>query len=69
MYIRPAELYINPGEQASFFDMMARARQRKEIMIGYKNHRDEAGIINPPNKNELITWTAAHSFIVLSFEE
>lgn len=69
MYIRPAELYINPGEQATFFDMMARARQRKEIMIGYKSNRDEAAFINPPNKNEVITWTSSHSFIVLSFVE
>jgi hypothetical protein len=69
MYIRPAELYLFDQEELCFYEVMVRARQRNEVVIGYRLATMDHAIINPPNKNVRIAWTILDIFIVLSEEE
>ncbi|GJP33750.1 hypothetical protein CLOM_g18267 [Closterium sp. NIES-68] len=69
MYIRPAELYLTDGEELSFFEVVVRARQRMEIIIGYRLFTEDEAILNPPDKAERRAWSIQDTFIVLSFNE
>ncbi|CAI5523098.1 unnamed protein product [Closterium sp. Naga37s-1] len=69
MYIRPAELYLTDGEELSFFEVVVRARQRMEIIIGYRLFTEDEAVLNPPDKAERRTWSIQDTFIVLSFNE
>ncbi|CAI5968177.1 unnamed protein product, partial [Closterium sp. NIES-65] len=69
MYIRPAELYLTDGEELSFFEVAVRARQRMEIIIGYRLFTEDEAVLNPPDKAERRTWSIQDTFIVLSFNE
>ncbi|XP_074578183.1 putative ion channel POLLUX isoform X2 [Curcuma longa] len=66
MCIRPAEYYLYEQEELSFYDIMVRARQRKEIVIGYRLASTDQAIINPENKSEIRTWSLDDVFIVIS---
>jgi len=60
-YIRPACRFANDGEELSFWDVALRARQLREVTVGYKPQnmtmKDAAHlIINPPNKKEKRKW-------------
>ncbi|XP_042412058.1 probable ion channel POLLUX isoform X2 [Zingiber officinale] len=66
MCIRPAEYYLYEQEELSFYDIMVRARQRKEIVIGYRLTSTDHAIINPENKSEVRTWSLDDVFIVIS---
>ncbi|KHF98770.1 Ion channel CASTOR [Gossypium arboreum] len=52
LHIRLAELYLHEGEEMSFYEIILRARQKREIVIGYRLENAERAVINPPNKNE-----------------
>ncbi|KAM7510637.1 hypothetical protein LguiB_009512 [Lonicera macranthoides] len=52
MHIRQAELYLIEGEELSFYEVLLRARQRREIVIGYRLANTKKVVINPPAKNE-----------------
>ncbi|XP_024364493.1 probable ion channel CASTOR [Physcomitrium patens] len=66
MFIRPAELYLNEdAEELTFYDIMVRARLRKEIVIGYHRKFEEEPVINPANKAARKQWHWDDSFIVL----
>ncbi|KAG6550567.1 hypothetical protein Mapa_007936 [Marchantia paleacea] len=69
MYIRPGEMYLYDQEELSFYDIMARARQRQEIVIGYRLASQDRAIINPPNKLTVQKWSLEDVFIVLAQEE
>nr|ADV78046.1 DMI1 [Dumortiera hirsuta] len=69
MYIRPGEMYLYDQEELSFYDIMARARQRQEIVIGYRVASQDRAIINPPNKFAVQKWSSEDVFIVLAQEE
>ncbi|CAI5460535.1 unnamed protein product [Closterium sp. Yama58-4] len=69
MYIRPAELYLTDGEELSFFEVAVRARQRMEIIIGYRLFTEDEAVLNPPDKAEKRAWSIQDTFIVLSFNE
>ncbi|MCO5578117.1 hypothetical protein L7F22_031955 [Adiantum nelumboides] len=68
LYIRPAEFYLNDQEVLSFFEIMVRARQREEIVIGYRKASADQAVINPPDKNAPQQWTLQDVFVVLAFE-
>lgn len=65
-YIRPAEEYIRPGttlnslfkndfcadETLSFFELLARCRQRKEIAVGFKRRLERDVVVNPTGKHQ-----------------
>ncbi|MCO5575791.1 hypothetical protein L7F22_029596 [Adiantum nelumboides] len=69
LYIRPAEFYLHDQEVLSFFEIMVRARQREEIVIGYRQASADQAVINPPDKNAPQQWTLQDVFVVLAFEE
>ncbi|KAI5066987.1 hypothetical protein GOP47_0017515 [Adiantum capillus-veneris] len=69
LYIRPAEFYLYDQEVLSFFEIMIRARQREEIVIGYRKASADQAVINPPDKNAPQQWSLQDVFVVLAFEE
>ncbi|KAL5567346.1 hypothetical protein UlMin_030510 [Ulmus minor] len=69
MYIKPAEFYLFDQEELCFYDIMIRARQRQEIVIGYRLTNTECAIINPPDKSEPRKWSHDDVFVVIAFDE
>ncbi|KAG0553345.1 hypothetical protein M758_12G001800 [Ceratodon purpureus] len=66
MFMRPAENYLDEdAEELSFFDIMVRARQRREIVIGYHQVFKDNPAINPRDKAVKKKWSLDVSFIVL----
>ncbi|MCO5568791.1 hypothetical protein L7F22_022491 [Adiantum nelumboides] len=65
LHIRSAEYYLYDQEQLSFFQIMLRARQRSEIVVGYRRSSQDRAIINPPNKAKPQKWSTADVFIIL----
>ncbi|XP_015691300.2 probable ion channel CASTOR isoform X2 [Oryza brachyantha] len=67
--IRPSDLYLREEEELNFFEVMLRARQRKEIVIGYRLEDAERAIINPPDKVSRRRWSAKDVFVVITEKE
>ncbi|MQL76194.1 hypothetical protein Taro_008569, partial [Colocasia esculenta] len=63
LQIRPAELYLRDKEELNFHEIILRARQRKEIMIGYRLANEERAIINPPAKDVQRRWSSKDVFV------
>ncbi|CAO2196801.1 unnamed protein product [Urochloa humidicola] len=68
MCIRSAEFYLYEQEELSFFDIMVRAREREEIVIGYRLANTDQAIINPEHKSEIRKWSLDDVFVVISKE-
>lgn len=67
IYIRPASDYLQEdGEQLSFYQLMARARQSKEIVFAYKLAHAEKAVINPADKNVPRAWSFHDSLVTIS---
>ncbi|KAL6840246.1 hypothetical protein ACP4OV_030056 [Aristida adscensionis] len=66
MCIRSAEFYLYEQEELSFFDIMVRARERDEIVIGYRLANTDQAIINPEHKSEIRKWSLDDVFVVIS---
>ncbi|KAK4595447.1 hypothetical protein RGQ29_013774 [Quercus rubra] len=64
MHIRQADLYLCEGEELSFYEILLQARQRKEIVIGYRFANAERAVINPPAKSERRRWSLKDVFVV-----
>ncbi|XP_030536653.1 ion channel CASTOR-like [Rhodamnia argentea] len=69
MHIRPANLYLGEGEELTFYELLLRARLRREIMIGYRLANAEKAVINPPAKDERRTWSVKDVFLVIAEKE
>lgn len=69
MHIRQADLYLREGEELSFYEIVLRARQRREIVIGYRLGNTERAVINPPAKNTQRKWSIADVFVVIAEKE
>ncbi|CAI0416462.1 unnamed protein product, partial [Linum tenue] len=69
LQIREADLYLREGEELSFYEIMLRARQRKEIVIGYRLCNAERAVINPPAKAERRRWSVKDMFVVIAEKE
>ncbi|XP_019189180.1 PREDICTED: ion channel CASTOR-like isoform X1 [Ipomoea nil] len=71
MQIRGADLYIceAEGEELSFYEVLLRARQRREIVIGYRLANAEKAVINPPNKTAKQRWSVKDVFVVITEKE
>lgn len=69
MQIRPADLYLREEEEMNFYEIILRARQRREIVIGYRLADSERAIINPPNKSVRRKWSCKDVFVVISEKE
>ncbi|GMY32828.1 ion channel CASTOR-like isoform X2 [Fagus crenata] len=66
MHIRQADLYLREGEELSFYEILLRARQRREIVIGYRSPNAERAVINPPTKSERQRWSLKDVFVVIA---
>uniref|UniRef100_A0A2N9HN72 RCK N-terminal domain-containing protein n=1 Tax=Fagus sylvatica TaxID=28930 RepID=A0A2N9HN72_FAGSY len=66
MHIRQADLYLREGEELSFYEILLRARQRREIVIGYRSANAERAVINPPTKSERRRWSLKDVFVVIA---
>lgn len=69
LHIRQADLYLREGEELSFYEVLLRARQRREIVIGYRSANAERAVINPPAKNEQRKWSLGDVFVVIAEKE
>ncbi|XP_013699052.2 probable ion channel POLLUX isoform X1 [Brassica napus] len=64
--IRPAEFYIYDQEEVCFYDIMRRARQRQEIIIGYRLAGMDQAVINPSDKSKLRKWSLDDVYVVIA---
>ncbi|KAL6909537.1 hypothetical protein ACP4OV_001818 [Aristida adscensionis] len=69
MQIRSADLYLREEEELNFFEVILRARQRKEIVIGYRLEGAERAIINPTDKILRRKWSPKDVFVVIAEKE
>ncbi|XP_031382105.1 ion channel CASTOR-like isoform X1 [Punica granatum] len=69
LHIREADLYLHEGEELSFYEILLRARQRREIVIGYRLSNAEKAMINPPAKTEKRRWSLKDVFVVIAEKE
>ncbi|XP_020254797.1 probable ion channel CASTOR isoform X2 [Asparagus officinalis] len=69
LQIRPADIYLREEEELNFYEIILRARQRKEIVIGYRFENEEQAVINPPNKEVRRKWSAKDVFVVIAEKE
>lgn len=75
-YIRPIEKFVDLDENDTFtfWDVALKARQRREVAVGYKPEEmtyieAEDLIINPPNKSIPRKWTKGDKIISFSLED
>ncbi|KAJ4723766.1 Ion channel CASTOR [Melia azedarach] len=69
LQIRQADLYLREAEELSFLEVILRARQRREIIIGYRSANAERAVINPPSKSERRKWSLQDVFVVIAEKE
>ncbi|KAJ6291439.1 hypothetical protein OIU76_023500 [Salix suchowensis] len=69
LQIRQADLYLSEGEELSFYEVLLRARLRREIVIGYRAANAERAVINPPAKTERRRWSLKDAFVVIAEKE
>ncbi|CAA7021779.1 unnamed protein product [Microthlaspi erraticum] len=63
--IRPAEFYVYDQEEVCFYGMR-RARQRHEIIIGYRLEGMDQAVINSSDKSKLAKWSLDDVFVVIA---
>jgi voltage-gated potassium channel Kch len=72
IYLRPAEYYVNLGQPVNFFTVVAAARQRGELAIGYRlrSKAGEAGrsygVVVNPDKAQPVTFSEGDRLIVVA---
>ncbi len=75
IYLRPAELYLKPGAETSFYTVVAAAADRRETAIGYRlaaqswSRADGYGVHLNPHKSDPIRLGPGDSVIVLAEDE
>lgn len=69
MHIRQADIYLDEGEELSFFEVLLRGRQRREIVIGYRKANAEKAVMNPTDKLEKRKWSVKDVFVVIAEKE
>lgn len=69
MQIRGAKLYLREGEELSFYEVLLRGRQRREVVIGYRLVNTEKAMINPLGKTERRKWSTEDVFVVIAEKE
>jgi voltage-gated potassium channel Kch len=72
IYLKLASDYVHLGEPLNFSTVVAAARQRNEVALGYRlvRHDDDAtkayGVVVNPTKSELVTFAEGDRIIVLA---
>lgn len=69
MQIRGAGLYLSEGDELSFYEVLLRGRQRREVVIGYRLANTEKAMINPLGKTERRKWSTKDVFVVIAEKE
>eukprot|EP00873_Tetraselmis_striata_P002629 jgi/Tetstr1/422893/TSEL_013677.t1 len=69
LYVFTANRYLYPGETISFFELIARARERAEIVLGYKGYDMDRPMLNPPDKDKELLNLETTEYIVIMAEE
>ena len=55
------------GECLNFYEVMLRARERNEIVLGFRNSGMRAPVLNPKNKSErMLALGATTSFVTMA---
>ncbi|BDA49994.1 Ion channel DMI1 [Coccomyxa sp. Obi] len=66
LYVHPASRYLREGETKSFFEVMVRAREKEEILVGVKRRGHKSPELNPPHKDEpTLSLRSVTSFVVI----
>jgi hypothetical protein len=72
IYLKPAGDYVALGEALNFYTIVASARRRGEVAIGYRiarHARDAAadyGVVVNPDKSDLVTLAEDDRIIVVA---
>jgi hypothetical protein len=71
IYLRPAEWYVEPGEDVSWATVVAGASQRNETAIGLKSVRlaldgQKFGVVVNPPKSQTYTITPGDAVVVFA---
>jgi voltage-gated potassium channel Kch len=72
IYLKPADTYVALGEPVNFYTVVAAARQRSEVAIGYRQRAlsgqaDKAyGVVVNPDKSEKVAFAAGDRIIVIA---
>ncbi|KHN16373.1 Ion channel CASTOR [Glycine soja] len=64
-----AQIMNSHGEELNFYEIMLRARQRRETVIGYRLANAERAVINPPAKTDRQKWSLKDVFVVITEKE
>ncbi|CAL5222099.1 g4408 [Coccomyxa viridis] len=66
LYVHPASRYLRDGEVKSFFEVMVRAREKEEILVGLKLKGQKSPVLNPKGKAEqALSLKTVSSFVVI----
>jgi len=71
LHIKEIELYAHEGEALNWWELVARARLRAEIALGYIKQSESVyvlPVLNPPDKKQKITWHHWDKLVVFSEE-
>ncbi|KAH8078178.1 hypothetical protein JL720_9856 [Aureococcus anophagefferens] len=66
LYIRNIADYVEPGDDPSFFDVMALARARTRRRSPWAAPRARTAVLNPPDKHEPRQWHPDDRLVVLA---
>ncbi|RZC22649.1 Ion channel CASTOR [Glycine soja] len=69
LLIREIQIMNSHGEELNFYEIMLRARQRRETVIGYRLANAERAVINPPAKTDRQKWSLKDVFVVITEKE
>uniref|UniRef100_A0A7S2S8C3 RCK N-terminal domain-containing protein n=1 Tax=Mucochytrium quahogii TaxID=96639 RepID=A0A7S2S8C3_9STRA len=64
--VRSCLEYCLVGEELDFWTVMARARQKSEVAIGYKPSGSSEAVINPRDKGLIRIWQRGDAIVTLS---
>ena len=67
LYVHPVEKYLHAEEELSFYDVIRRARQKAEIVIGYQQRGSGRVVLNPADKaTRSLGRSTVEAFVVLA---
>lgn len=72
VYLKPASLYVKPGEPTSFYTIVDAARKRNQVAIGYRRMADQFdsskayGVTINPRKDKSVTLSENDRIVIIS---
>eukprot|EP01025_Chloroclados_australasicus_P015910 TRINITY_DN17750_c1_g2_i1.p3 TRINITY_DN17750_c1_g2~~TRINITY_DN17750_c1_g2_i1.p3 ORF type:complete len:102 (+),score=16.94 TRINITY_DN17750_c1_g2_i1:195-500(+) len=69
LYVHPAEKYLDETEILCFYEVLLRARMRRELIVGYKANSMDKPVLNPTDKlKRCFSREHTQAFIVIAEE-